>query len=189
MILLRKVGRGKLKYHPPTPSLPLLFPTKSFAPSETRVGAIRLFLDCCWNLSLVWSLVSSFSDSLAALKSRFPRKLLLVLYDTTDMGVSGGVVKERLDGWLGFAAVTSGTEPRVGVGLLMTVPAGGCAERVMMDEADEDRAGLAGRPVFAKGYGTFVFAIIRLAFVKGEAVGFGVGAEVALVDDIFEIVW
>jgi hypothetical protein len=56
--------------------------------------------------------------------SRLPRKLLLMelvaLCETPDMGVCGGVVKGRVGGWVEFAAVTSGTEPRVGVGLFMT---------------------------------------------------------------------
>jgi len=45
---------------------------------------------------------------------------LVALCETPDMGVCGGVVKGRVGGWAEFAAVTSGTEPRVGVGLFMT---------------------------------------------------------------------
>jgi hypothetical protein len=72
---------------------------------------------------------------------------LVALCETPDMGVCGGVVKGRVGGWAEFAAVTSGTEPRVGVGLFMTVAADWWAEIVLIDDAEDDRAGLAGRHV------------------------------------------
>ena len=110
-------------YYPTVSSLLLVLVTP-FLPPNTRVGAILLFLGGCCNRSLFCSIASSFSDSLAALMSRLPRKLLLMelvaLCETPDMGVCGGVVKGRVGGWVEFAAVTSGTEPRVGVGLFMT---------------------------------------------------------------------
>lgn len=75
-----------------------------------------------------------------------PRTLLLLLpdCDTADRGVCGGVVSGKGDGCAELAAVTSGTEPRVGVGLLTTDA--GCWERdgVLLELADVEQAGLVG---------------------------------------------
>jgi hypothetical protein len=97
------------------------------------------------------ALVSSFSDSLAAPISRLPSIVLLnelvLLCEMPGMGVRGGVVRGRTWGCDELVAVTSGTVPSVGVGLLMTVF--GCVEIVWMEEAEDDRAGLPARPVGA----------------------------------------
>ncbi len=90
------------------------------------------------------SWLSSFSDSL-----RFPRTVLLALlaspWDAVDSGVSGGVVRGRVAGGCAeCVAVTSGTEPRVGVGLLTTVSACCEARCVVTDDTEFERAGLAG---------------------------------------------
>lgn len=90
-------------------------------PADTSVGATRRFFDC-WES---WLLLSSFSDSLAAFVSRLPRTLPLAefgpLCDMAEIGVSGGVLNGSAGGWEELAAVTSGTEPKVGVGLLTTL--------------------------------------------------------------------
>lgn len=61
------------------------------------------------------------------------------------MGVCGGVDRGREGGCEELVAVTSGTEPRVGVGLFTTDPVacwtGGC---VATDDTEFERAGLAG---------------------------------------------
>ena len=58
------------------------------------------------------------------------------------MGVCGGVVSGRVGGCAECVAVTSGTDPSVGVGLLMSLdPEPGC---VVTEETELDRAGLAG---------------------------------------------
>lgn len=70
---------------------------------------------------------------------------LVPLCETADMGVCGGVDSGSVGGCDELVAVTSGTEPRVGVGLLTTDPvvccAGGC---VVTDDTEFERAGLAG---------------------------------------------
>lgn len=76
-------------------------------------------------MSWFGSLASSFSDSLAAPMSRLPSTLPLIelcaLWDTPETGVWGGVVKGRAGGGAELVAVTRGTVPKVGVGLLTTV--------------------------------------------------------------------
>ena len=63
------------------------------------------------------------------------------------MGVCGGdVVKGRVGGCGELAAVTRGTEPSVGVGLLITLAVvdGWAGDGVAIDPAELVRAGLAG---------------------------------------------
>ncbi len=100
---------------------------------ETNVGATRRLLGAGRiSVSLSWlgslSFESSFSDSLAANISRFPKTEplieLVALCEIPDIGVCGGVVMGRQGGWAEFTAVTEGTEPRVGVGLLITLEPG-----------------------------------------------------------------
>lgn len=57
------------------------------------------------------------------------------------MGVCGGVVSGSVGGWAEWVAVTSGTDPSVGVGLLMSLELPDC---VVTEETELDRAGLAG---------------------------------------------
>lgn len=60
-------------------------------------------------------------------------------------GVSGGVLMGR-PATVGLIAVTLGTDPTVGVGLLTTEEkTGGRVDTVTLEEDDTDRAGLAGR--------------------------------------------
>jgi hypothetical protein len=93
-------------------------------PAETRVGAIRRFFGC-WTGVVSGPLLSSFSDSLVFRASRFPRTLTVVLAppcEAVGNGVCGGVVRGSAEGCAECAAVTKGTEPRVGVGLFTTAP-------------------------------------------------------------------
>jgi hypothetical protein len=114
------------------------------------VGATRRFLGCCVK-GFSDSLFSSFSNS-----PRFPSTLPeLAVWEALGIGVWGGVVSGRgsVDGCAECAAVTDGTDPRVGVGLL-TTPAGVCCEDcVATEQAELERAGLAGGigPVFVVG--------------------------------------
>jgi hypothetical protein len=86
------------------------------------------------------SSLSSFSDSL-----RLPRTVLPSLWETVDIGVSGGVVSGRVAGGCAeCVAVTSGTDPSVGVGLLTTASACCEARCVVTEDTELDRAGLAG---------------------------------------------
>lgn len=67
------------------------------------------------------------------------------LCDTADMGVCGGVLKGRVWGWDEFVAVTSGTAPKVGVGLLTTFAVDCWVEDcVATEHAEFERTGLAG---------------------------------------------
>ena len=85
--------------------------------------------------------------------SRLPRTLppteLGLLWEMVDKGVCGGVgvVIGRVGGCEELVAVTRGTEPSVGVGLLITLAAdGGWAgdEVAAIDPAEFVRAGLDG---------------------------------------------
>ena len=96
----------------------------------TSVGAIRFFFG---------TLASSNSDSLVSL---FPSTLPLTELDrltTPPMGVRGGVVIGRPEKEL-LVAATLGTFPRVGVGLLVTIP-----DCVATEEVEFDLVGLGGR--------------------------------------------
>lgn len=59
------------------------------------------------------------------------------LCETEDIGVCGGVLRGRVGGCAEWVAVTRGTDPSVGVGLLIT-------EAEEAGVAVLDRAGLAG---------------------------------------------
>lgn len=71
------------------------------------------------------------------------------------MGVCGGVESGMPTG-AEFVAVTPGTLPNVGVGLLVTTPAAEvCADdRVAIDEVELDLVGLLGRPGTGAGDAT-----------------------------------
>lgn len=124
------------------------------------------------------------------------------------MGVRGGVLSGRPACWKGagaeFVAVTEGTEPRVGVGLFMTlelelepgpgaeVAEGMPVESWVMDEVVEP-AGLAGRAGMM-----VVVMVVVLGGVGAEkvVVGFeregdvakvGVGSGVVVVEEVVEI--
>lgn len=109
-----------------------------------RVGAIRRFFGCCVASGASGALPSPFSGSVVAGVSRFPRTVpeneLVVL----GRGVWGGVVRGRVDGGAELVAVTDGTAPRVGVGLLTTAANCGAGVCVAIEPAELDRAGLAG---------------------------------------------
>lgn len=117
------------------------------APVETSVGATLRFFGC-WVGVDSGALLSSFSDSLAVRVSRFPSTLLVVLvlnpaWVGVGRGVCGGVVSGSADGCAECVAVTNGTQPRVGVGLLTTAPV--CwVDCVAIEEVELERAGLAG---------------------------------------------
>jgi hypothetical protein len=120
-------------------------------PVETSVGATRRFFGCCAVPDSA-SLQSSFSASLAVRISRFPNTLLLVLVvlaappvGPADMGVCGGVVRGSAEGWAECVAVTSGTDPSVGVGLLNIAVLCNVDCCVATELAELDRVGLAGR--------------------------------------------
>jgi hypothetical protein len=134
---------------------------------------------------------SSFSDSLIAKMSRFPKTLLLIelaaLCEIPDIGVGGGVVRGRIGGCAEFVAVTEGTEPRVGVGLLITLEPGvGTEESGVTDEMVEDPVGLAGRGGSAKavvageGAGMMGQDFAR----EGDVAKVGVGRGVVLAEDV-----
>lgn len=101
------------------------------------------------------------------------------------MGVCGGVGWGRLTGCEELAAVTIGTWPRVGVGLLVT--AGVCTDdMVAIEDWELDRAGLPGRTVKkgAAGEGrdgrTAGGGLVR----DGEAALIGVGTGVLFEDEV-----
>lgn len=122
--------------------------------------------------------------------SRLPRTLplteLLALWDTPDdIGVCGGVVRGRVGGCAELAAVTRGTDPNVGVGLLMTVCGCWVEERVATEEVELDRAGLEGRGV-AAGWEARAATGPGLVFTtEGDEIWL-VGAGVWLVDGAVE---
>ena len=95
------------------------------------------------------------------------------------MGTAGGCAE--------LAAVTDGTEPRVGVGLLITLELGVVAvENGVTDEIVEDPVGLVGRAGSAKvavdGDG---LGIIGQAFTReGDVAIVGVGKGVVLAEDV-----
>jgi hypothetical protein len=97
-------------------------------------------------------------------------------------GVWGGVVSGSGGGCAEFVAVTSGTEPRVGVGLFTTPAGGGCEDWVAIEFVELDRAGLAGGAV-AVFPDTWAFA--------GEGACVGVGRGVMFVDavPVVELFW
>lgn len=140
--------------HPPTSAFRLSsFDADSDSvPAETSVGATRRFFGCC-AAPVSASLQSSFSASPAVWISRFPNTLLLLFVvlaappvGAADMGVCGGVVRGSVEGWAECVAVTDGTDPSVGVGLLNTAvlwTVDGCG---VCELAELDRVGLAGGP-------------------------------------------
>lgn len=95
-----------------------------------------------------------------------PLTELVALCETPDIGVCGGVVAGKAE----FIAVTEGTAPNVGVGLLITLE-GPVAAWLADSEADEGE-GLAGRtglgPFAATGVG---FADDGDADVEGPGTG------------------
>jgi hypothetical protein len=113
-------------------------------PAEIRVGATRRFFGCCVTVVDSEPLLSSFSDSLVAGASRLPRTLPVVEEAVFGKGVCGGVVRGRPEGCEECVAVTEGTEPRVGVGLLITAAACCVDDWVPTEPAELERAGLAG---------------------------------------------
>lgn len=136
--------------YPPAPVLPALsldVGAESVL-AETSVGAIRRFFGC-WAGAASGPLLSSFSDSLAVLMSRLPRTVpVSVLVPPCELGIGrgvcGGVVRGSDEGCAECAAVTDGTDPRVGVGLFTTAPACWFDDCVATEQAELDRAGLAG---------------------------------------------
>lgn len=72
--------------------------------------------------------------------------MLVPLWETADIGVCGGVVSGRVGGCDECVAVTNGTDPSVGVGLLTTDPVACCTavDCVAIEDTELDRAGLAG---------------------------------------------
>lgn len=81
--------------------------------------------------------------------------------------------------------MTSGTDPSVGVGLLMTV-VGSCwiEASVATEEVELDRAGLEGRGVKAIGWEAPAATCVELAFtVAGLDVGIGVLFEDGTLDE------
>lgn len=147
------------------------------SPAETSVGATRRFFGC----SASCPLLSSFSVSLAGRASRLPRTLPLTefgpLCDTVDIGVWGGVLNGRAGGWEELAAVTSGTAPKVGVGLLTTA---GCwaEDWVVIEHAELERAGLAGGGWLAVDGAVLVLAAWLVLI--GEIAGAGVATDDAV---------
>jgi hypothetical protein len=122
---------------------------------ETRVGAILRFFGA--------EEPSSFSDSDSP--TRFP---------STEEGVSGGVVRGRAAGAAELTAVTRGTAPKMGVGLLFTVEAIVAIEDVLFD--------LVGLP--ARPEGTPVLDEIGKTLLKdGEVAIVGVGNGVELAEE------
>ena len=113
-------------------------------PAEISVGAIRRFFGCCVAAIDSEPLPSSLSDSLVAGASRLPRTLPIDGITVFRRGVCGGVVRGRVEGWAECVAVTEGTEPRVGVGLLITAADCCIDDWVATEPAELDRAGLAG---------------------------------------------
>lgn len=113
-------------------------------PAEIRVGAIRRFFGCCVAVVDSGPLPSSFSDSLVAGASRLPSTLPIDGAAAFGIGVCGGVVRGRPEGCEECVAVTEGTEPRVGVGLLITAADCCVDDCVPTEPAELDRAGLAG---------------------------------------------
>lgn len=105
---------------------------------------------------------SSFSDSLIVPRSLFPSTLplmeLAALCETMEIGVWGGVVAGRFE----FVAVTEGTAPIVGVGLLTTL------EDVVPANEIVEPAGLEG--------------MIGLDEFMGAGVGFGKAGDVEMVE-------
>jgi hypothetical protein len=149
----------------------------------TKVGAtLRFLAGAC-------SILSSFSDSLAAV-SLLPSTLaplteLARLAEVADIGVCGGVVIRVDPTAAELVAVTLGTLPSVGVGLLVIVMPGGsgwCPKEscVATEDAEEVRVGLAGRIDDAVGVAEGVMESLLRA---GAVDDVGVGAGVDCVDD------
>ncbi len=107
------------------------------------------------------------------------------------IGVCGGVVSGSPTGGAEFVAVTSGTWPRVGVGLLPTEFV--CTEaKVAIEDCEFDLAGLPGRTEnIGAGEGCEGGGTTGVAFAKagetfaneGDTVAVGVGTGVLLEDD------
>lgn len=125
----------------------LSFDEEPSVPAEIRVGATRRLFGGCCDALFGSSLPPSFSDSLAGLTSRLPSTLPPVVVDpfcgTPEIGVCGGVVSGSVGGCAECVAVTDGTVPSVGVGLFTTAAGVGWVE-VATEQAELDRAGLAG---------------------------------------------
>lgn len=155
-------------------------------PAEISVGAIRRFFGCCVAAVDSEPLLSSFSDSLVAGASRLPRTLPIDGITVFGRGVCGGVVRGREEGCAEFVAVTEGTEPRVGVGLLITVADCCVDDWVATEPAELDRAGLAGGtwPLLAVAKPPLLAAWAALI---GDGTCVGVGRGVILVEGGFEL--
>lgn len=159
--------------------------------AEIRVGATRRLFGGCCNAEFGCSLLSSFSASLEGPASRFPRTLLPVVVGpfggTLEIGVCGGVVSGSVDGCAECVAVTDGTVPSVGVGLLTTAAGVGCEEDcVATEQAEVERAGLAGGtgPVLLDD----VWAVLTGDGTCGDATCVGVGRGVTFVTGVCEFV-
>lgn len=98
-------------------------------------------------------------------------------------GVCGGVVSGSAEGCAECVAVTSGTDPRVGVGLLTTAPV--CwLGWVATEEAEFERAGLAG------GAEALLLAGAWVALTGDGGTCVGVGRGVTLAGGVLELaVW
>jgi hypothetical protein len=84
-----------------------------------------------------------------------------------------------------FVAVTSGTVPRVGVGLLTTLPDCDVCS-VWIEEADDDRAGLLARPTPPVGPGAGTgFGLVK----EGDGAFVGVGRGVLFDEELVDRVW
>lgn len=157
-------------------------------PAEIRVGATRRFFGCCVAVVDSGPLLSSFSDSLVAGASRLPRTLPVNEVAVFGIGVCGGVVMGRPEGCEECVAVTEGTEPRVGVGLLITAAACCVDDWVPTEPAELDRAGLAGGtwPLLAVAKPPLI-AGAWVALI-GDGICVGVGKGVLLVEGVFEVI-
>jgi hypothetical protein len=156
-------------------------------PAEIRIGAIRRFFGCCVAVAESEPLLSSFSDSLVAGASRLPSTLPIDGVAALGRGVCGGVVRGRPEGCAECVAVTEGTEPSVGVGLLMTVADCWVDDCVATEPAELDRAGLAGGtwPLLAAGKPPLLTGAWVALIGDGTCVGVGKG--VILVEGVLEL--
>lgn len=159
--------------------------------AEIRVGATRRLFGGCCTAEFGSSFPSSFSASFEGRASRLPKTLLPAVAGpfggALEIGVCGGVVSGSADGCAECVAVTDGTVPSVGVGLLTTAIGVGCVEDcVATEQAEVERAGLAG------GTGPVLFAdawaVLTGDGTCGDATCVGVGRGVTFVTGVFEFV-
>jgi hypothetical protein len=106
------------------------------------------------------------------------------------IGVCGGVGCGKPTKPDEFIAVTIGTWPRVGVGLLVTAGVG-TEDIVAIDDCEFDRVGLLGRNVKKGAAGDGSDGVMAgEAFVReGETVLIGVSMEVVLEDPVENVGW